>query len=113
MIPDKPFHLVDSVLVCMKTRPHIILLLKSDDDSRQTFSSGGFGVGLHEDKASHNLLVSSLCWISFQERESAVSEAYSKGLTEGKKQSATSKEKSSVNVTDEVSRNFNQKAFNF
>ncbi|XP_066020866.1 FK506-binding protein 15-like isoform X2 [Pocillopora verrucosa] len=42
-----------------------------------------------------------------EERESAVSEAYSKGLTEGKKQSATSKEKSSVNVTDEVKRIMN------
>lgn len=39
-----------------------------------------------------------------QERESAVSEAYSKGVKEGKEQADPSKTQPSVNVTDEVSQ---------
>ncbi|PFX25950.1 FK506-binding protein 15 [Stylophora pistillata] len=42
-----------------------------------------------------------------EERESAVSEAYSKGLKEGKEESAMSKEKPPANVTDEVKRIMN------
>lgn len=43
----------------------------------------------------------SVCFFS-QERESAVSEAYAKGLREGKEQGGANKQESSVNVTDEV-----------
>lgn len=39
----------------------------------------------------------------WQERESAVSEAYSKGVKEGKEQAGANEKQPSVNVTDEVS----------
>lgn len=38
-----------------------------------------------------------------QERESAVSEAYAKGVKEGKEQAGGDKQQAPVNVTDEVS----------
>ena len=41
-----------------------------------------------------------------QERESAVSEAYAKGLKEGKEQAGGDKQQAPVNVTDEVSQGF-------
>ena len=41
-----------------------------------------------------------------QERESAVSEAYAKGLKEGKEQAGSDKQQAPVNLTDEVSQGF-------
>jgi len=41
-----------------------------------------------------------LVWL--QERESAVSEAYSKGLKEGKEQAGANEKQPTVNVADEV-----------
>ena len=41
-----------------------------------------------------------------QERESAVSDAYAKGLKEGKEQAGGDKQQAPVNVTDEVSQGF-------
>ena len=41
-----------------------------------------------------------------QGRESAVSEAYAKGLKEGKEQAGGDKQQAPVNVTDEVSQGF-------
>jgi len=41
-------------------------------------------------------------YIFLQEKESAVSEAYAKGVQEGKTLSASNKQQPSVNVTDEV-----------
>lgn len=47
-----------------------------------------------------NVVLSFFFW---QERESAVSEAYSKGVKEGKEQAGANEKQPSVNVTDEVS----------
>jgi len=41
-----------------------------------------------------------------KERESAVSEAYSKGVKEGKEQAGANEKQPLVNVTDEVSHRF-------
>ena len=46
------------------------------------------------------------CLFVLQERESAVSEAYSKGVKAGKEQAGTNDKQPSVNVTDEVSQRF-------